>query len=88
MRQAVESAPNGIGFLSNFQADKGGLNSVSFNGVACNKTTAAAGQYQGVSVFYEVTKGPATGGAASFISWIDHSGAAQKIIASEWVTIG
>jgi phosphate transport system substrate-binding protein len=88
MRQAVESAPNGIGFLSNFQADKGGLNSVSFNGVACNKTTAAAGQYQGVSVFYEVTKGPATGGAASFISWIDHSGAAQKIIASQWVTIG
>ena len=88
MRQAVESAPNGIGFLSNYQADKGGLNSVSFNGVACNKTTAAAGQYQGVSVFYEVTKGTATGGAASFISWIDHSGAAQKIIASEWVTIG
>jgi phosphate transport system substrate-binding protein len=88
MRQAVESAPNGIGFLSNYQADKGGLNSVSFNGVACNKTTAAAGQYAGVSVFFEVTKGPATGGAAAFINWIDKSAAAQKIIASEWVTIG
>jgi phosphate transport system substrate-binding protein len=88
MRQAVESAKNGIGFLSNFQADKGTLNSVSFNGVACNKTTAASGQYQGVAVFYEVTKGPATGAAASFISWIDHSAAAKKIIASQWVPVG
>ena len=87
MRQAVESAPNGIGFLSNYQADKGGLNSVSFDGVACNKTTAASAQYQGVSVFYEVTKGAASGGAAAFINWIDKSPAAKKIIASQWVAI-
>jgi len=88
MRQAVESAPSGIGFLSNYQADKGGLNSVSLNGVACNKTTAASGQYPGVAVFFEVTKGPATGGAAAFINWIDRSPAAKKIISSQWVTIG
>jgi phosphate transport system substrate-binding protein len=88
MRQAVESAPSGIGFLSNYQADKGGLNSVSYNGVACNKTTAASGQYAGVSVFFEVTKGPATGAAATFINWVDKSPAAKKIIASEWVVIG
>jgi phosphate transport system substrate-binding protein len=88
MRQAVESAPSGIGFLSNYQADKGGLNSVSYNGVACNKTTAASGQYAGVSVFFEVTKGPATGATATFINWIDKSPAAKKIIASEWVVIG
>jgi len=88
MRQALESAPGGIGFLSNYQADKGGLNSVSYNGVACNKTTAASGQYAGVSVFFEVTKGPASGGAAAFIHWIDSSGAARKIIASQWVPIG
>lgn len=88
MRQAVESAPDGIGFLSNYQANKGGLNAVEFNGVACNQTTAASGQYAGVAVFFEVTKGPATGGAAAFISWIDHSGAAKKIIASQWVPIG
>ena len=88
MRQAVESDPNGIGFLSNYQADKGGLNSVEFNGVACNKTTAAAGQYAGVAVFFEVTKGPATGAAAAFINWIDKSSAAKKIIASQWVPIG
>ena len=73
MRQAVESDPSGIGFLSNYQADKGGVNSVGFNGVACNKTTAASGQYAGVAVFYEVTKGPASGAAAAFINWIDSS---------------
>ncbi|HTZ63532.1 MAG TPA: substrate-binding domain-containing protein [Solirubrobacteraceae bacterium] len=88
MRQAVESAPSGIGFLSNYQADKGGLNPVEVNGVACNKTTAASGQYPGVAVFFEVTKGPATGAAASFITWVDHSAAAKKIIASQWVAIG
>jgi phosphate transport system substrate-binding protein len=88
MRQAVESAPSGIGFLSNYQADKGGLNSVEFNGVACNKTTAASGQYAGVADFYEVTKGTATGAAAAFINWIDKSSAAKKIIASQWVVIG
>ncbi len=88
MRQAVEGAPSGIGFLSNYQANKGGLNVASIGGVACNQTTAASSQYPGVSVFYEVTKGPATGGAAAFISWIDKSSAAKKIIASQWVAIG
>jgi phosphate transport system substrate-binding protein len=88
MRQAVESDPSGIGFLSNYQANKGGLNSVEYNGVACNQTTAASGQYAGVSVFFEVTKGPATGAAAAFIHWVERSPAAKKIIASEWITIG
>ena len=87
MRQEVESAPDGIGFLSNYQADKGGLNSRRVNGVACNQTTAASGQYAGVAVFYEVTKGPATGAAPAFINWVDSSGAAKKIIASQWVAI-
>src|ERR1700677_3157889 len=87
MRQAVEAAPSGIGFVSNYQANKGGLNVAEFNGVACNQTTAASGQYAGVAVFFEVTKGAATGGAAAFINWIDRSGAAKKIIASQWVPI-
>jgi phosphate transport system substrate-binding protein len=88
MRQALESSPSGIGFLSNYQADKGTLNSVSYNGVACNKETAAAGQYAGTSVFFEVTKGAATGAALSFINWVNKSSAAKKIIASQWVVIG
>jgi phosphate transport system substrate-binding protein len=88
LRQAVESAPNGIGFLSNYQANKGGLNAAEFNGVACDQATAASGQYQGVADFYEVSKGAATGAAASFINWIDKSPAAKKIIASQWILIG
>ncbi len=87
MRQEVENAPAGIGFLSNYQANKGGLNAVEFNGIACNQTTAESGQYGGVAVFYEVTKGPAHGAAAAFINWIDQSGAAKKIIASQWIPI-
>jgi len=88
MKQAVESHPSSIGFLSNYNANKGGLNSVEFNGVACNQTTAASGQYAGVAVFFEVTKGTASGAAAAFIDWIDKSPAAKKIIASQWVVIG
>jgi phosphate transport system substrate-binding protein len=87
MRQQVESDPNAIGFLSNYQANKGGLNSVEYNGVACNQTTAAAKEYAGVAVFYEVTKGPAKGAAAAFISWIEKSAAAKKIITSQWIPI-
>jgi phosphate transport system substrate-binding protein len=87
MRQQVESDPNAIGFLSNYQANKGGLNAVSFNGAACNQSTAAAGTYGGVAVFFEVTKGPKKGAAASFINWIDDSAAAHKIIASQWIPL-
>lgn len=87
MGQAVENAPNGIGFLSNYQANKGALNVASVNGVPCNQSTAASGQYPGVSVFFEVTKGPATGAAAAFIKWIDKSAGAKKIIQSQWVAI-
>ena len=34
-----------------------------------------------------MTKGNATGAAAAFISWIDKSAAAKKIIASQWIPI-
>ncbi len=87
LRQAVESDPNGIGFLSNYQAALGSLNSVSYNGVACNKTTVASGQYAGIAQFYEVTKGKATGAASAFIGWIESSAAARKINSSQWVPI-
>ena len=55
LRQAVENDPNGIGFLSNYQAGLGCVNSVAYNGVACNKATATSGQYAGIARFYEVT---------------------------------
>jgi|SRR5580700_1475459 phosphate transport system substrate-binding protein len=87
LRQAVESDPNSIGFLSNYQAALGSVKSVSYNGVACNKSTVTSGSYAGIARFYEVTRGPATSFVASFISWVTKSAAARKIISSQWVPI-
>jgi len=87
LRQQVKSDPNAIGFLSNYQADLGGLNVVSYNGIECSKSTATSGTYGGTARFYEVTKGRASGAAAKFISWIDHSAAAKRIISTQWVPI-
>ncbi len=87
LRQAVESDPGSIGFVSNYQSDKGGVNVVSINGVACNKSTVTSGAYPGVARFYEVTKGEATGAAKAFIVWIRSSAAARKIISTQWVPV-
>ena len=87
LRQAVENDPNSIGFLSNYQAGLGSLNQVSYNGVACNKSTVESGQYAGIARFYEVTRGKAQSFLASFINWIVKSAAARKIISSQWVPI-
>jgi phosphate transport system substrate-binding protein len=87
LRKAVENDPNGIGFLSNYQAGLGAVNSVSYNGVACNKASAISGAYAGIARFYEVTHGPAHGFVASFISWITKSQAARKIISSQWIPV-
>jgi phosphate transport system substrate-binding protein len=87
LRQQVSSDPHAIGFLSNYEANLGGLNVASYNGVGCNLANATSGSYQGVARFYEVTRGRASGAAATFISWIDHSQAARRIISSEWIPI-
>jgi len=68
LKQQVQNDPNSIGFVSNYQADLGGVNSVGYNGVPCNQGTAKSGQYAGIARFNEVTKGKATGAAASRLS--------------------
>jgi phosphate transport system substrate-binding protein len=87
LRQQVENDPNSIGFLSNYQSDKGGVNAVGLNGVACSKSTAKSGQYAGVARFYEVTKGKASGAASAFIGWIERAKAARKIISTQWIPV-
>jgi phosphate transport system substrate-binding protein len=87
LRQAVENDPNGIGFLSNYQAGLGSLNSVAYSGASCNRSTVAAGAYAGIARFYEVTRGAAQGFVASFVNWITKSAAARKIIETQWVPI-
>lgn len=87
MKQDVKGNPDAIGFVSNYQVEVGGVHPVNFGGVACNKADAISGAYPGVARFYEVTHGSARGAAAWFISWIDHSAAARKIINSRWITV-
>jgi phosphate transport system substrate-binding protein len=87
LEQQVASDPRGIGFLSNYRADQGTVNPVAYNGVACTLANIASGQYTATARFYEVTKGPATGVAAQFISWIRTSKAARKIISTQWVPV-
>jgi len=87
LKAAVEGDPASIGFVSNYQAEKGGVNVAGLGGVACNKADAISGQYPGVARFYEVTKGEAKGAAAKFIGWIGHSAAARKIISSQWLPV-
>jgi phosphate transport system substrate-binding protein len=87
LKQQVENDPNSIGFVSNYQSDKGGVNAVGLNGVQCNRANAVSGQYSGVARFYEVTKGKASGAASAFIGWIEKAAAAAKIINTQWITI-
>jgi phosphate transport system substrate-binding protein len=87
LKQQVENDPNSIGFISNYQSDKGGVNVVGLNGVQCNRSNALSGQYGGVARFYEVTKGKASGAASQFIGWIEKSAAAKSIINTQWISI-
>ncbi len=87
LQQQVKNDPNAIGFLSGYLADKG-VNPVGYSGVGCNLANAISGQYAGVARFYEVTKGRASGPSAAFISWIEHSKAARKIISTQWIPVG
>jgi phosphate transport system substrate-binding protein len=88
MQNAVEKDPNGIGFNSDYFALVKGLNAVAYNGTGCTVANVVSGSYPGVSDFYEVTKGPASGQSKAFIHWIQSSKAARKIIESGWIPLG
>jgi phosphate transport system substrate-binding protein len=80
VQSTVASDKNAIGFNSGWYAAQKNVHAVAFNGVACNLASAKSGQYPGVRTYYEVTRGPATGAAKKFISWIQHNKDAQAII--------
>lgn len=83
--QAVRSDKNAIGFVSfDFIS---GTHAVGYQGVPCTLRNAKSGQYQGVRNFWLVTRGPATGAAATYISWIQHNSKAKAIIATHWITL-
>jgi phosphate transport system substrate-binding protein len=84
---AVKSDPNAIGYLS--YAFTSGLNDTAYQGVRCNLRTAKAGVYPGSRNFWMITRGaPAKGSAVrKFLHWVQHSPAANKLIATEWVPL-
>jgi phosphate transport system substrate-binding protein len=83
--QSIKSDPNAVGYVS--LAFTKGLNDARYKGVACNLRNAKSGQYEGTRNFWMVTRGAATGSAKKFISWIQKSKAAKKIIATGWVPL-
>jgi phosphate transport system substrate-binding protein len=87
MQNAVKKDPNAIGFLSDYFALAKGVNAVGYNGVGCTVANVVSNTYPGFSYFYEVTKGKATGAAQVFISWIQHSSTAKKIIETSWIPL-
>ena len=88
MKQQVESDPNSIGFVSNYQVETGGVNAVVVQRRRLQQSQLRSPAPTRASArFYEVTKGKATGAAAAFIGWIDTSAAAKKIISSQWIPI-
>lgn len=85
VQQSIESNENAIGYVSLAFTD--GVNSVPYNGVPCNLTTAKSGEYGGLRNFYLVSRGAATGAAAKWIKWIRTNPKAEKIISTEWVPL-
>ena len=86
-QQTVKNDPNAIAYVSlDFTA---GLNVSSYNGVACDLRNAKSGAYGGVRNFWMVTRGrPATGNPIQkFITWVQNSKRAQKIVGTHWVPL-
>jgi phosphate transport system substrate-binding protein len=85
VQNAVRNDTHAIGFVSfDFVS---GTNAVGYSGVPCTLRNAKSGQYLGVRNFWMVTRGAPTGAAKSFISWVQHSGAANSIIVRHWIPL-
>jgi phosphate transport system substrate-binding protein len=88
MQNAIKKDPSGIGFLSDYFALAKGINAVGYNGTGCSVSNVVSGAYPGVSDFYEVTKGSASGKVEDFIYWVQSSAAAKKLIETNWIPLG
>ncbi len=85
VQQAVQTDKSAIGYVSlDFIS---GTSPAGYNGVACNLRNAKSGEYGGVRNFWLVTRGAATGQAASFIKWTQQNSKARTIISKHWVPL-
>ena len=75
LRQQVENDPNAIGFVSNYQSDKGGVNVVGVNGVGVQQID---GRLRPVRRAWRVLRGDEGQGRrappSAFIGWIEQLG--------------
>ena len=81
----VQTDKSAIGYVSlDFIS---GTSPAGYNGVTCNLRNAKSGEYGGVRNFWLVTRGAATGQAASFIKWTQQNSKARTIISKHWVPL-
>ena len=52
----------------------------------CNLRNAKSGQYQGTRNLWLVSRGRATGAAATFLRWVQAS-KGQRVVADGWVSL-
>jgi phosphate transport system substrate-binding protein len=87
VQQAVQSDKNAVGYVSlDFVK---GTNPAAYQGVACNLRNAKSGEYGGVRNFWMVTRGhPRVGSPLQkWITWVQTSSRAQKIVGTHWVPL-
>ena len=88
LRQAVENDPNSIGFVSNYQSDKGGVNAVGINGVRLQQEHGHLRAATRVSPASTRSPRQAATGCRFGVHRLDpESPAAAKIISTQWVPI-
>ena len=85
VQQTVQSDPNAVGYVS--QDFIQGTNAVSYQGVGCTLQAAKSGEYGGVRNFWMVTRGRPKGAVKAFISWVQHSRTANRIVGTHWVPL-
>ncbi len=83
VQSSVRSDPQAIGYVS--LAFGEGLNVPTFKGTPCTLQDSKTGAYEGSRNFFMVTRGPKRGAAGKFITWVQSSPNARKVISTEWV---
>jgi phosphate transport system substrate-binding protein len=85
IQQTVQSDKQAIGYVSLDFVN--GTNAAGYKGVACNLRNAKSGEYGGVRNFWMVTRGVPKGPVAKFLTWVQTSAKANKIVGKHWVPL-
>jgi phosphate transport system substrate-binding protein len=83
VRDFVLSTPSAWGYVD--LAFAGGLHTVPFEGVPCNRETVLSGAYPARRSLGVVTRGHPRGQLARFLRWIKRDATAKRVIATRYV---